>query len=59
MNRRNRSSGWKHAKLSGHKNEENIRDQLNNNKDFRKELEIILQADIEEARSDGQTEKKS
>lgn len=58
MNQRNRSSGWKHAKLSGHTNEENIRDQLNNNKDFRKELEIILQADIEEARSDGRKEKK-
>ena len=47
MNQRNRSSGWKHAKLSGHTNEENIRDQINNNKEFREELEIILQADIQ------------
>ncbi len=58
MNQRNRSSGWKHAKLSGHTNEENIRDQINNNKEFREELEIILQADIKAARSDGRNEKK-
>lgn len=58
MTQRNRSSGWKHAKISGHTNEENIRSQLNNNKDFRKKLEIILEADIEEARSEGRKEKK-
>ena len=58
MNQRNRSSGWKYAKLSGHTNEENIRNQINDNKDFRKELEILLQANIQEAKSEGRKGKK-
>ena len=52
MNQRNRSSGWKYAKLSGHTNEENIRNQINDNKDFRKELETLFQANIQEAKSE-------
>ena len=58
MNQRNRSSGWKYAKLSGHTNEENIRNHINDNKDFRKELEILLQANIQEAKSEGRKGKK-
>ena len=34
MNKRNRSEGWKHAKISGHKNESQIETLLINNKSY-------------------------
>ena len=34
MNHRDRASGWKHAKLSGHKNEDLVKEFLDTNKDF-------------------------
>ena len=39
MNSRNRSQGWKHAKISGHSNEIIIAKKINNNKFFRENLE--------------------
>ncbi|MBQ9743640.1 MAG: hypothetical protein IJW19_00770 [Clostridia bacterium] len=35
MEHRNRATGWKHAKLSGHKNENLVKEQLDTNKEFR------------------------
>ena len=54
MIHRDRSTGWKHAKLSGHENEERIKNLLDNNaeyaKDFLKRInhqnEIILETSI-------------
>lgn len=34
MEHRDRSTGWKHAKLSGHKNEDIVKINLDKNKDF-------------------------
>lgn len=36
---RNRSEGWKHAKNSGHKNEEAVKEKLNDDKKFKKLFE--------------------
>lgn len=33
-NKRNRSEGWKHAKLSGHNNENRVKDLLDNDKEY-------------------------
>lgn len=38
MNGRDRSSGWKHAKLSGHKNEVMVAQLLDTNFSYRKEF---------------------
>jgi hypothetical protein len=42
MNSRNRSEGWKHAKISGHSNETDIKKNINNSKKFRENLEKKL-----------------
>ena len=34
MKQRNRSTGWQHAKLSGHRNEDMVKELLDTNKDF-------------------------
>ena len=36
MGYRDRSAGWQHAKLSGHKNEELVKNELDNNPEFAK-----------------------
>jgi hypothetical protein len=48
MNSRNRSEGWKYAKISGHQNESNITKKINSDKLFRENLEkrIILKSEI-------------
>lgn len=38
MTQRNRASGWKHAKLSGHTNEERVKELLDENEGYRAEL---------------------
>ena len=38
MEHRNRASGWKHAKLSGHKNEDLVKNLLDNNPQYAKEF---------------------
>ena len=44
---RNRSQGWQYAKLSGHQNEENIKDRLENDKEYRLSFcEIFNKNDI-------------
>ncbi len=42
MNSRNRSEGWKHAKISGHTNESDITSKINKNKLYRENLEKKL-----------------
>jgi hypothetical protein len=38
MSSRNRSEGWTHAKISGHSNEEILKNRIKDNSDFRREL---------------------
>lgn len=38
MEHRNRSTGWQYAKLSGHKNEDLIKELLDTNKEFQNQL---------------------
>lgn len=38
MNERDRATGWKHAKLSGHENEEKVKTLLDSDKEYAKEL---------------------
>ena len=38
MEHRNRATGWKHAKLSGHKNENLVKQALDTNKDFQNDF---------------------
>ena len=39
---RNRSEGWKHAKISGHRNEVLIAEKIMNDSDFSNQLKTIL-----------------
>lgn len=39
---RTRSSGWKHAKLDGHINEENFADQLKKDSELRSKIELLV-----------------
>ena len=59
MNSRNRSQGWKHAKISGHSNEIIIAKKINNNKFFRENLEkkFNFNSKIETATVGGLNEK--
>ena len=41
MNLRNRSEGWKHAKISGHSNESDITNKINKDKLYREKLDKI------------------
>jgi len=56
---RNRSEGWKHAKISGHANENDITNKINNNNIFRKNLEkkLNLKSSIKFAEVGGLNEK--
>ena len=47
-NDRNRSDGWKYAKLSGHKNEKDLFERINNRKEFREIIEkkLLLKSEI-------------
>ena len=38
MSGRNRASGWKHAKLSGHSNEQLLDKRLNRDEDYQRDL---------------------
>lgn len=38
MDHRNRSEGWKHAKISGHENEELVKDLFSNEGNFQAEF---------------------
>ena len=51
MNSRNRSEGWKHAKISGHTNESVITSKINKNKLYKENLEkkLNLDSDIKSA----------
>ena len=59
MNSRNRSEGWKHAKISGHTNESDITSKINKNKLYRENLEkkLNLDSDIKSANEGGLKEK--
>ena len=59
MNSRNRSEGWKHAKISGHSNESDITKKLITMKLFRENLEkkLNLNSKIESATVGGLNEK--
>jgi len=59
MNSRNRSEGWKHAKISGHLNESDITKKINNDKLYRENLEkkLILNFKIKSATEGGLKEK--
>jgi hypothetical protein len=56
---RNRSEGWKHAKISGHANENDITNKINNNNIFRENLEkkLNLKSSIKFAEVGGLNEK--
>ena len=56
---RNRSEGWKHAKISGHANEKDITNKINNNNIFRENLEkkLNLKSSIKFAEVGGLNEK--
>ena len=56
---RNRSEGWKHAKISGHANENDITNKINNNNTFRENLEkkLNLKSSIKFAEVGGLNEK--
>ena len=51
MNSRNRSEGWRHAKISGHTNESDIASKINKDKLYRENLEkkLSLDTDIKSA----------
>ena len=59
MNSRNRSEGWKHAKISGHTNESDITSKINKNKLYRENLEkkLNFDSDIKSANEGGLKEK--
>lgn len=59
MVKRNRSEGWKHAKISGHANENDITNKINNNDIFRENLEkkLDLKSSIKFAEVGGLNEK--
>ena len=59
MNSRNRSEGWKHAKISGHTNESDITNKINKNNLYRENLEkkLNLDSDIKSANEGGLKEK--
>jgi hypothetical protein len=59
MNSRNRSEGWKHAKISGHTNESVITSKINNNKLYQENLKkrLNLDSDIKTANEGGLKEK--
>ena len=52
---RNRSQGWKYAKLSGHQNEKDLSETINNNTEFRKTVKnkLSLASDISKAEYGG------
>jgi hypothetical protein len=56
---RNRAEGWKHAKISGHANENDITNKINNNNIFRENLEkkLNLKSSIKFAEVGGLNEK--
>ena len=58
-NDRNRSDGWKYAKLSGHKNEKDLFERINNRKEFREIIEkkLLLKSEILKAEYGGLYEK--
>ena len=58
-NDRNRSEGWKYAKLSGHKNEKDLSERINNRKEFREIIEkkLLLKSEILKAEYGGLHEK--
>ena len=47
IDHRNRATGWKHAKLSGHENEKQVGELLNESKDFQKEFLSMIDLDNE------------
>ena len=55
---RNRAEGWKHAKISGHANENDITNKINNNNIFRENLEkkLNLKSSIKFAEDGGLNE---
>ena len=57
---RNRSEGWKHAKISGHRNEVLIAEKIMNDSDFSNQLKTILKKsfEIKKAETDGLKNKK-
>ena len=57
---RNRSDGWKHAKISGHRNEVLIAEKIMNDSDFSSKLKTMLKKDFEirKAETDGLKSKK-
>ena len=59
MNSRNRSEGWKHAKISGHTNESDITSKINKKRLYRENLEkkLNLDSDIKSADEGGLKEK--
>ena len=59
MNSRNRSEGWKHAKISGHSNESGITNKINKDKLYREKLEkkLNLDSSIKSANEGGLKEK--
>lgn len=59
MNSRNRSQGWKHAKISGHSNESSITNKINKDKLYREKLEknLNLDSNIKSANEGGLKEK--
>jgi len=59
MNSRNRSEGWRHAKISGHSNESGITNLINKDKLYREELEkkLNLDSNIKSANEGGLREK--
>ena len=59
MNSRNRSEGWKHAKISGHSNESDIANKIIKDKSYREKLEkkLNLDSSIKSANEGGLKEK--
>ena len=59
MSSKSRSRGWKHAKISGHKNESDITKKINNDILFREKLEkkLFLKSKIKSATEGGLKEK--
>ena len=59
MNSRNRSEGWRHAKISGHTNESDIASKINKDKLYRENLEkkLNLDTDIKSAIEGGLNER--
>ena len=57
---RDRSEGWKHAKVSGHRNEVLIAEKIMNDLDFSNQLKTIVKKDfvIRKVEADGLKNKK-